>query len=67
MAKELNQIPLVGLAQREAKFLREEPWQSVLDNALIKALKTAQDLTPIAPREKGQIWLDRPLGLDTRS
>lgn len=56
LAKELRQTPLVGLAQMEAKFLREERWQAALDKALIKALKTATDLTPLSPREKGQDW-----------
>ena len=56
LAKELSHTPLVGLAQMEAKFLREERWQAVLDKALIKAHKTANDLTPHSPREKGQIW-----------
>jgi hypothetical protein len=56
LAKELNQTPLVGLAQMEAKFLREERWHAVLDKALIKARKTAHDLTPLSPREKGQTW-----------
>ncbi len=56
LAKQLGQTPLIGLAQVEAKFLREERWQAVLDAALIAARKTALDLTPLSPREKGQDW-----------
>jgi REP element-mobilizing transposase RayT len=56
LAKELRQTPLVGLAQMEAKFLREDRWQIVLDRALIKARKSAHDLTPLTPREKGHDW-----------
>jgi len=45
MAKEINQTSLVGLGQAEAKFLREERWLAVLEQALLAAHKTTHDLT----------------------
>ena len=56
LAKELNNLPLVGLAQVEAKALREARWLAVLDDALTREGKTVADLTPLPARARDQTW-----------
>ena len=56
LAKELKNMPLVGLAQMEAKALREARWLAELDDALATEGKTLADLTPLLPRSHDQAW-----------
>jgi putative transposase len=56
LAKELKNLPLVGLAQVEAKDLREARWLAELDVALTAEGKTLADLTPLPLRAREQAW-----------
>ena len=56
LAKELKNLPLVGLAQVEAKALREARWLAELDASLTSEGKTLADLTPLPLRSHDQAW-----------
>ena len=56
MAKTLNERSLVGLAQEEARGVREDGWHAVLDEGLRERAKTKADLLPLQPRQRDEPW-----------
>jgi putative transposase len=56
LAKTMAQRDLAGLAQAEAKEIRELQWTEALHAALRQAGKTPADLTPLKPRARGEDW-----------
>ena len=56
LAKELKNLPLVGLKKLETKALREARWLTELDKALTTKGKSLADLAPLPPRARDQVW-----------
>jgi putative transposase len=56
VAKSLNERSLVGLVQAEARAMREDGWQAVLDEGLREATKTRADLVILKPRQRDESW-----------
>jgi putative transposase len=56
VAKSLNKRSLVGLVQAEARAMREDGWQAVLDEGLRGATKTRADLVVLKPRQRDEPW-----------
>ncbi|TAG28106.1 MAG: transposase, partial [Verrucomicrobia bacterium] len=56
LAKSLNQRSLVGLVQADARAIREDGWQAVLDDGLREATKTRADLIVLKPRQRDEPW-----------
>lgn len=56
LAKELKQTSLVGLAQSDAKAMREARWLDVLTGAISAKGKNLQEIAQLAPYAKGEEW-----------
>lgn len=56
VAKTLSERSLVGLAQVEAKSVREDGWHAVLDEGLRENAKTKADLTPLNSGQRDEPW-----------
>jgi hypothetical protein len=56
VAKTLNERSLVGLAQEEARAVREARWHAVLDDGLRENAKNKADLTPLNSRQRDEPW-----------
>jgi len=56
IAKSLNERSVVGLAREEAKAMREDGWQAVLDEGLRTVAKTRADLVPLRSRQRDEPW-----------
>lgn len=56
VAKSLKERSLVGLAHAEARAMREDGWQAVLDEGLRDSGKTRADLGVLQTRQRDEPW-----------
>lgn len=56
IAKTLSQRSLAGIAQDEARGIREESWRAVLEAALRKHKQTTEGLVPLRSGQRGESW-----------
>jgi REP element-mobilizing transposase RayT len=56
VAKTFAQLDLVGLARDEARAVKLDRWQVLLDEGLAKAGKSPEDLKPLQSRARGEPW-----------
>jgi putative transposase len=56
LGKQLSHKELAGVSRQEARAVREDQWQAVLDANLIALAKTSADLVALKPREAGEPW-----------
>jgi hypothetical protein len=56
LGKQLSHKELAGVSRQEARAVREDQWQAVLDANLVALAKASADVVALKPREAGEPW-----------